>query len=88
MQCKDIPDEPILRFLAQRPGEWHNWLFGDEKDVRNAMPREVPEKLVLGKMRVLIRRGLVDGCPCGCRGDFEITDKGIQWLAAQPNTRI
>lgn len=25
MQCKDIPDEPVLRFLAQRPGVWHNW---------------------------------------------------------------
>ena len=29
----------------------------------------------------LVRRGLVTGCGCGCRGDFEITAKGIQWLA-------
>jgi len=80
-QCKDIPDEPVLRFLAQRPGVWHNWYFGDDKDVRNAMPADVPEKLVLGKMRMLMRRGLVGGC--GCRGDFEITAKGQQWLAAK-----
>jgi hypothetical protein len=81
LKCKDIPDEPIIRFLAKRPGEWHNWFFGDDKDVRQAMPPNLPEKLVLGKMRMLMRRGLVTGCGCGCRGDFEITAKGIQWLA-------
>lgn len=81
MKCKDIPDEPIIRLLAKRPGEWHNWFFGDDKDVRQAMPPNLPEKLVLGKMRMLMRRGLVTGCGCGCRGDFEITAKGIQWLA-------
>lgn len=80
MQCKDIPDEPILRLLALRPNAWHNWYFGDDRDVRNAMPNGTHEKLVLGKMRMLIRRGLVSGCGCGCRGDFQITEKGLQWI--------
>lgn len=31
----------------------------------------MPEKVLLAKARKLIRRGLVDGCPCGCRGEFE-----------------
>jgi hypothetical protein len=31
----------------------------------------MPEKVVLAKAKRLIRRGLVDGCACGCRGDFE-----------------
>ena len=89
MKCKDIPDEPIMRFLAQRPGVWHNWYFGDEKDVHLAMPSNAPEKVVLGKMRMLMRRGLVTGCDCGCRGDFEITDKGQQWLAGLgPNVKV
>ena len=81
MQCKDIPTIPILQFLAKNPGEfdWHNWYFGDEKDVRHAMPDgfNIDEKIVLAKMRVLIKRGLVSGCPCGCRGDFVITGKGL-----------
>lgn len=81
MQCKDIPDEPILRLLAMRPGVWHNWYFGNDKDVRQAMPPGLHDKLVLAKMRMLMRRGLVSGCDCGCRGDFEITDKGMHWLA-------
>ncbi len=31
-----------------------------------------PAGLVLAKARKLIDRGIMDGCPCGCRGDFEI----------------
>lgn len=31
-----------------------------------------PWRLVLAKARKLIDRGAMDGCPCGCRGDFEI----------------
>ena len=85
-QCKDVPDAPVLRFLAQRPGVWHNWYVGNDKDVRQAMPPGLPDKLVLGKMRMLIRRGLVSGCDCGCRGDFEITPKGQAWLAAYRET--
>ena len=77
MQCKDIPDRPILELLARNPTHWHNWCFNNEFDVRQAMPKGIPDKLVLAKMRMMIRRGVVDGCDCGCRGDFEITDKGL-----------
>lgn len=31
-----------------------------------------PEKVVLAKLRSLIKRGLLAGCACGCRGDFEL----------------
>lgn len=31
-----------------------------------------PWRLVRAKARKLIDNGLLDGCPCGCRGDFEI----------------
>lgn len=93
MQCKDIPDEPVLRFLADLPWNsmgsmrWQSkgtW-FGDEtyfpdNSVLHAMPSGTPEKLGLAKMRMLMRRGLVDGCPCGCRGDFELTDKGRAFI--------
>lgn len=76
MQTKDIPDAPVLVFLLKQNGEWTNW-FGDkfENSVTHAMPG-VPPKLVLSKMRSMIKRGLVDGCGCGCRGDFVLTTKG------------
>ncbi len=93
MQCKDIPDTPILAFLA---GPYEGWpvaglatWFGapsyqPPNSVLNAMPPETPEKLGLAKMRQMIRRRVVDGCPCGCRGDFVITAKGREELALAP----
>jgi len=86
IQCKDIPDRPILEFIEPwtNRGRWC-FLFSDENQfetsVSNAMPSGLPYKLMLAKMRQLMRRGLVSGCGCGCRGDFEITDKGREWLA-------
>lgn len=82
MQCKDIPDLPILQFLASLKGEWANW-HGNNYDnsVTRAMPEETPPKVVLAKMAMLMKRGLVDGCNCGCRGDFVLTDKGREYLA-------
>jgi len=82
MQCKDIPDRPILEMLAKNPEQWHNWYFGNDFDVGKAMPVGTPEKLVLSKMQMMIRRGVVDGCPCGCRGDFVITEKGMNELSS------
>jgi hypothetical protein len=84
MQCKDIPELPILRFLAgpydnwpvPRWATWFNYEPRPENSVLNAMPLGTPAKLALAKMRQMIRKGLVEGCGCGCRGDFEITDKG------------
>lgn len=36
----------------------------------------VPHKVVQAKLRALLRRKLLTGCGCGCRGDFELTDSG------------
>ena len=80
-QCKDIPDVPILGFLAKNPDKWHNWYpNGNPLSVWHAMPRSTHWKLVLGKMRMLMRRGFVEGCSCGCRGDFHLTEKGACYL--------
>lgn len=36
----------------------------------------LPHKLLMAKLDHMERRGLIDGCTCGCRGDFTILDKG------------
>lgn len=87
MQCKDIPDAPILKFLAAQ----NRWCTAYEASpggagmpsVVSAMPEGTPFKLRQAKMASLIRRGLADGCTCGCRGDYEITDKGRASLGTQ-----
>lgn len=40
----------------------------------------VPAKVALAKAKRLIKRGLLNGCACGCRGDFELTDAGRELL--------
>ena len=84
MQAKDIPERPILQFLQAR-----NWehpmrpgciFVGFDNSVFNAMPEGTPEKVGRAKMNALIRKGLVDGCTCGCRGDFELTGEGVKAL--------
>lgn len=82
MQAKDISEKPVLRFLflldqIRRLGTWRK---NCETSVMKAMPEGTPEKLARAKMRQLIKRGLVDGCPCGCRGDYRITEKGTAVL--------
>ena len=41
-----------------------NWM-----DIADRLP-EYPPKVVIAKCRSLIKRGLMHGCTCGCRGDF------------------
>ena len=55
--------------------------FGDT-DLNAAAESGLPENLVLAKARKLIKRGLLDGCACGCRGDFELSAPGRDALCA------
>ncbi len=76
MQAKDLDDRVILAFLSGR----ESWAF--MWDMEKLFPG-APAKVVLAKMRGLVKRKLVDGCTCGCRGDFEITGKGRTALGTQ-----
>lgn len=79
MQAKDVPDEPVLAFLGAvpphddgTPRTGATWFPGFPNSVQNAMPEGTPEKVALAKMASMVRRGLVFGCACGCRGDFRL----------------
>lgn len=76
VQAKHIPDQPILDFLETHSSSVPACIFdmqGEElfpNDVQRAMPPGTPYKVALAKMRSLCKRKLVNGCTCGCRGDF------------------
>lgn len=77
LQAKDIRDEDFLEaietcieartiewgFQARRATRW---------DIHDLLGHHIPEKVVLAKAAQLIKRGVIDGCTCGCRGDFEV----------------
>ena len=76
IQAKHLDNYLILNWLShqQYPATW----FKDENSTSlyKIINLDVPEKVVLSKMRSLIKKSLVDGCYCGCRGNFTITEKG------------
>jgi hypothetical protein len=77
MQCKDIPDATFLDAVRRVPGTssmgWRmSWDVHDELE---SAVGPVPGNLFLAKARRLIARGLMGGCPCGCRGDFHPADE-------------
>ena len=58
------PDQPVI-------GHWQNrWDLG--RDLNRVLETEVPEKVVLAKIEKMIRRGRLNGCGCGCRGDLTV----------------
>lgn len=67
-QAKDIPDELFLGAVARSRR-------GLSVTVQRELVREigpVPLKLVVAKARALIRQGRLEGCGCGCRGDWAL----------------
>jgi hypothetical protein len=65
VQAKDIPEAWILGLIPRWPQTISGWDLADHPGLR-----EYPYKVVLAKLRSLYKRKLVNGCPCGCRGDW------------------
>ena len=66
MKASDITDERILEVMAETRLEWGVSLL---YDIQKALP-EFPPKVVLAKLRQMVNKKRLDGCACGCRGDF------------------
>lgn len=68
MKASDISDvamcEAIDKVIATK-----NQYVAFIWDLQEAFP-EFPQKVILAKLRRLEHRKLIEGCTCGCRGDF------------------
>lgn len=71
MQAKDITDETMLTALAATRGRNGVPQWSSLWDVQRHMST-IPGKVVLAKLRSMIRRKVIEGCACGCRGDFQL----------------
>jgi len=78
LQAKHISDEDFLVAIREdcrrRSLEWGfestmgiTWLIAEILGV--------PTKVANAKAKSLIKRGIITGCTCGCRGDLEIVIK-------------
>jgi hypothetical protein len=90
LKASDISDEQFYDAMldvfenggAIGPGAWASrWDIGDR------LPG-MPQAVIIAKAKTLIdRRKTVSGCPCGCRGDFEFTAKGLDAMETRGISR-
>jgi hypothetical protein len=77
MQAKNISDDVILEAIkasALRTSGWaHLWHIQETLSA-------FPPKVVRAKLKSMIRRQVIGGCACGCRGDFEILPEVPSYL--------
>ena len=66
-KASDIADAQILAIIRDVKGPYASMRM----DIEERLP-EFPPKVVLAKLHALVRRKVLDGCDCGCRGDFLI----------------
>lgn len=59
---------------------WGTWYRGFDNSVSDVAPEGTSELRIRALMKVMGKMELVDGCHCGCRGDYEITIKGCELL--------
>ena len=92
-QAKDIEDLDVLRVIGDlMAAEYRERPRADEYlwtmiwDINERFPG-VPEKVLMAKLDALVRRGLIDGCTCGCRGDFFLLPAGRAMLATNPTPK-
>jgi hypothetical protein len=76
LQSKDINDYHVLELIERIESNESRWTF--TWDIHAQL--QYPMKLVRAKASSLVRRGLISGCACGCRGDFELSYKGEEYL--------
>jgi len=90
IQCKDIPDNVFLfEILRGQMRRWIDWYGPDERSHQLELPwclvwdldfpDWIPYKVILRKADKLIKQGRMDGCTCGCRGDFEVRETQPWW---------
>lgn len=80
--CSMHPEPPNILHGDNKPSyypldHFPHWVF--MWNLEALMPI-FPSEVILAKARALIRRGLITGCDCGCRGDFELTADGAKLL--------
>lgn len=87
MKTADITDEAFifaikhLREFHRNPADGYKSVTRwDLEEFLKIFYPEINWKLVTSKGRKLVRRGVLNGCYCGCRGDYELVEKSQRFF--------
>lgn len=83
VQAKNISDEQVRAAIAATRGRNGVPEWATRSDLQEHLA-QFPPKVVLAKLRSMIKRKVINGCACGCRGDFELPPRSD----AGPSRRI
>jgi hypothetical protein len=76
VKCADIADDVFLAAVAATApvGSAVAWRtrWAVHETLQADLGTEVPEKLFMAKARKLMLKKKLNGCPCGCRGDYHL----------------
>lgn len=75
--CQMCPDPPVP-WKKSHTSVYDTFPHWVNRSYLECLMPIFPPEVILSKARSLIARGLMTGCDCGCRGDFELTDSGRQ----------
>lgn len=80
MKASDIKDHQMLQAVRRHATNIGASIWNIQADFP-----DFPHKVVRAKLHALLRRRLIVGCCCGCRGDFGLTERGDRvWAARSP----
>lgn len=89
IQAKHISDRELLiairsaqRKQQQRSEYWASLPLDTVWSVTGDIEEELPypPKVIRAKLASAVKRKLIDGCTCGCRGDFYPLEAGLALL--------
>lgn len=67
--ARDIDDQAFLDAVRHAQRRDRPWVM--RWDIETQFP-QVPWKVLLAKAKRLIKAGRLEGCWCGCRGDYRL----------------
>ncbi len=73
MKASDVPEDTVIALIRELgASNAAKWAF--LWDIQGRLP-QFPPKVVKAKLAAMVKRGVIGGCGCGCRGDFHIKDE-------------
>lgn len=90
-QAKHLADAAVLAAVrdigaTRRQTVPCSWAFTWDLEIQPEFAG-VHFRVLAAKCKALIRRNLLSGCACGCRGDFEVTETGAAVCSHVPRRK-
>jgi hypothetical protein len=79
IKAADLTNETALKAIIATREYWGVSMLWEIQ----GFLKDFPTKIVKAKLKKLIEQGLVNGCACGCRGDFVVTASGFALIKGE-----